>query len=66
MTTIKEIEKAVVSLPQEKYRQFRDWFLEHEWEEWDKQIQTDSESGKLDFLIQEAMNEKKQYRLRDL
>ena len=43
-----------------------EWFLEHDWEEWDKQIQTDSESGKLDFLVQEAMNEKKQGRLRDL
>jgi len=29
-------------------------------EKWDRQIETDSESGKLDFLIEEALSEKKQ------
>ncbi len=66
MTGITEIEKAVTSLPQEDYRQFREWFLARDWDEWDKQIQADSESGKLDFLVQEAMDEKKQGRLRDM
>ncbi|MFH0948643.1 MAG: hypothetical protein V1833_06590 [Elusimicrobiota bacterium] len=66
MTTIHGIEKDVVSLPQAKYRQFREWFFEYDWEEWTKQIQTDSNFGKMDFLIQEAMNEKKQCLLRNL
>ena len=58
MTRIEEIESAVSSLPVEEYRQFRDWFLERDWAQWDKQIQSDSESGKLDFLAKEAMEEK--------
>ena len=58
MTRIEEIESAVASLPVEEYRQFRDWFLERDWAQWDKQIQSDSESGKLDFLVKEAMEEK--------
>ena len=37
----------------------RDWFAERDWERWDKQIEKDSEAGKLDFLIKEALNEKK-------
>ncbi|MDZ7761739.1 MAG: hypothetical protein U5L00_15965 [Desulfovermiculus sp.] len=55
---IEEIKNTVVLLPVDKYRQFRDWFLEHDWEQWDKQIKADSGSGKLDFLIEEAMDEK--------
>ena len=66
MTRIEEIEKAVASLPVEEYRQFREWFLERDWAQWDKQIQADSESGKVDFLVKEAMNEKSQGKLRDL
>jgi hypothetical protein len=63
---IEEIKNAIVSLPTDEYRQFRDWFLELDWEQWDKQIQADSESGKLDFLVEEAMDEKSRGKLRDL
>ena len=66
MTRVEEIKNAVVSLQGEEYRQFRDWFLERDWEQWDKQIQADSESGKLDFLVKEAMKEKSRGKLRDL
>jgi hypothetical protein len=66
MTRIEEIEKAVASLPMEEYRQFREWFLERDWAQWDKQIEADSESGKLDFLVKEAMEEKNRGGLRDL
>jgi hypothetical protein len=66
MTRIEEIENAVVSLPAEEYRKFRQWFLERDWAQWDKQIQADSESGKLDFLVKEAMEEKNRGDLRNL
>ena len=66
MTRIEEIENAVTSLPVEEYRQFRNWFLERDWTQCDKQIQADSESGKLDFLVKEAMEEKGRGNLRDL
>ncbi|OQA14591.1 MAG: hypothetical protein BWY64_03183 [bacterium ADurb.Bin363] len=29
---------------------------EADWEQWDKQIEEDSKSGKLDFLIEQARN----------
>ena len=66
MTKVKEIETAVGSLPVEEYRQFRAWFLKRDWEAWDRQIETDSASGKLDFLLKEADEEKYQQRLRTL
>jgi hypothetical protein len=66
MTRIEEIESAVASLPVEEYRQFRDWFLERDWTQWDSQIQADSKSGKLEFLVKEAMEEKSHGKLRNL
>jgi hypothetical protein len=39
--------------------QFRRWFLDRDWEKWDCEIETDSENGKLDFLLQEAAEAKK-------
>ena len=66
MTRIEELEQAVAALPAEDYRRFREWFLERDWEQWDKQIHADSESGELDFLVKEAMDEKSRGKLRDL
>jgi len=66
MTTLREIENAVTLLPDEEYREFRQWFLEREWEQWDAQIESDSVSGKLDFLLEEATEARNGGRLRDL
>ncbi|MGA2062922.1 MAG: hypothetical protein ABSG67_20810 [Thermoguttaceae bacterium] len=64
MTSIEQIEQAVASLPLDEYRQFRNWFIERDWAAWDQQIEADSISGKLDFLMREAEEEKQQGRLR--
>jgi hypothetical protein len=50
MTKLEELEKATHGLPEEEYRQFRYWFLEEDWERWDRQIAENSRAGKLDFL----------------
>jgi len=59
MIKLEELEMAVVSLPEEEYNRFRRWFLERDWERWDKQIEEDSQAGKLDFLIEEALERSK-------
>jgi hypothetical protein len=66
MTRVEQLEEAVDSLPAEEYRQFRNWFFERDWAEWDRQIEADSAAGKLDFLFSEAEEEKRQGRLRPL
>jgi len=66
MITVEEIKKAIASLPEKEYVSLRKWFSEKDWEKWDKKIEKDSKAGKLDFLIEEALNEKKIGRLRDL
>lgn len=50
MHNVKELEEAVSSLPEEQYSQFRRWFLNQDWEKWDREIEKDSRDGKLDFL----------------
>jgi hypothetical protein len=58
MTKLEELETAIGDLPEEEYRQFRRWFLEKDWERWNRQIEEDSGAGKLDFLINEALDAK--------
>jgi hypothetical protein len=44
----------------------REWFAERDWEKWDKQIEVDSKSKKLDFLIKEARDEKEKGKLKEI
>lgn len=66
MSKVEELEKAIDALPEEEYAQLRKWFSEKDWQKWDRQIEADSQSGKLDFLVQEAFEAKKNNKLREL
>lgn len=59
MSKVVEIEKAIESLDNDEYAELRQWFTERDWTKWDRQIEKDSEAGKLDHLIKEAREEKK-------
>lgn len=63
MSTVEEIKSAILSLSREDYIYLCEWFSEKNWGQWDKEIERDSSSGKLDFLIEEAVAEKNQGRL---
>ena len=53
---VDEIKAAIEALSRDEYARLRRWFVEMDWESWDRQIELDSESGKLDFLLrQDAM-----------
>jgi hypothetical protein len=66
MASLKELEKTIADLPDEEYRQFRHWFLERDWERWDRQIIEDTRTGKLNFLVKEALDAKTENKLRGL
>jgi hypothetical protein len=66
MSTVEEIKEAIAALPKPDYIRLRRWFTENDWENWDKRIEADAMSGKLDFLIKEALDEKKQGMLKEL
>ena len=56
MQTIEQIKTAIKLLSLREYIQLKNWLLEKDWEKWDKKIIKDSKTGKLDFLIKEALN----------
>jgi len=66
MSKINAIREAIETLSDEEYAQLRQWFSERDWKKWDQEIEKDSKSGKLDFLIREAFDEKRRGKLKDL
>ena len=66
MSKVEEIKAVIESLSEEEYTRLRGWFSERDWKKWDRQIEVDSELGKLDFLINEALNEKAKGKLKKL
>ena len=66
MTTIADIQKAILSLPETDYIHLRQWFSELDWKKWDQQIEADSQDGKLDFLVAQALEAKSKGALMDL
>jgi len=66
MANVEEILSSIESLSKEDFGRLREWFYERDWERWDKEIESDSKSGKLDFLVKEALTEKAEGKLKEL
>ena len=63
MATIQEIKSAIGSLPHQEYMQLLEWIHDKDWSGWDNQFEMDVNSGKLDFLAKEALEQKKNNKL---
>jgi len=57
MGKIEKIEREIQGLSPEELAQFRAWFLEYDWANWDRQIERDAESGRLDDLAARALRD---------
>ena len=66
MTTIDEIERAVTELEPDELSRFRSWFLDFDSARWDREIESDAVSGRLDALADEALVEHRAGRTRRL
>ncbi len=66
MATVEEIQQAIISLPKGEYIRLVRWLREYDWEEWDREIEEDAASGKLDFLAEKALEAKAKGELRYL
>jgi len=66
MTKLERIESAVSDLSAEEFAELREWFLQRDWEKWDRQIEEDSAAGKLDVLLAEARDAKESGKLSSL
>ena len=66
MSDVKSIEKAIASLPPAELAEFRQWFAEFDAAAWDRQIEQDAQSGKLEQLASEALADFKSGGVREL
>ena len=65
MDRVEEIEAAIDSLTQEEYRRIVQWFRVRDQERWDDQLDSDSSTGRLDLVFNEAESESAQDLLRE-
>ena len=66
MLNLYEIKKEIEQLPKEQFDDLRQWLVQKDWYNWERQIINDSKKGKLNFLIEEAMEEKDKGQLQGL
>jgi hypothetical protein len=57
MTRVQALEEEIKKLSPEELGELRDWLLELDWEQWDRQIEKDAASGKLEKLFSRALAE---------
>ena len=57
MSTVQEIETAIQKLKPQEIHKVADWLQELREELWDKQIDADAKAGRLDKLMEEALED---------
>jgi hypothetical protein len=66
MIQVELLEQHIAELDDASFFKLRDWFVEFDQVRWDKQLEADSNAGKLDFLINAALAEHQAGNTRDL
>mgnify|MGYP001617223212 CR=1 FL=1 len=66
MSKVNDLKTEIEKLPREEFTELVRWLSEKDWERWDREIEADSQAGKLDFLVREALGEKAKGSLKDL
>ena len=64
--TIEDLEKAVAKLPPAQFAKFRAWFEEFDAARFDRKIERDAKAGKLDRLGDQAIDDFRKGRAREL
>jgi hypothetical protein len=57
MSTLEQIEAAILTLPSNDFNQLRQWLSNLDYERWDDQLEEDIADGKLEAFAQEAIAE---------
>ncbi|HVG33899.1 MAG TPA: hypothetical protein VM911_12500 [Pyrinomonadaceae bacterium] len=63
---IKEIESAIAQLPPAELAKLAEWFAEFQAQVWDRQLEQDVNSGRLDDLLKQAEQDFEQGRCEPL
>jgi len=65
MTKVESLEREVEQLAPEELPAFRAWFIERDWQAWDRELEQDVAAGRLDHLADEALAEYERARPRN-
>ena len=57
VSKIEQLEQQIQSLSEKELAEFRAWFQEFDWAMWDRQLERDVASGKLDKLGEKALRD---------
>lgn len=66
MSTVKEIESAILNLPRDEFRRLMGWVAELDQRRWDEQLERDVAAGRLDDLAAEAIADHEAGRTREV
>jgi hypothetical protein len=64
--TIEDIEQAIAKLPPDQLAKLRDWFEQFDGARFDQKIERDAKAGKLDRLADQAIEDFRKGRAREL
>ena len=64
--TVEDLEKAVAKLPPDQFAQFRAWFEAFDSAWFDQKIERDAKAGRLDRLADQAVEDFRNGRAREL
>lgn len=66
MSKVEKLKMEIETLPKEEFAELVRWLSEKDCDTWDREIEADSQAGKLDFLVREAQDAKTKRTLKDL
>jgi ABC-type phosphate transport system auxiliary subunit len=66
MTKLEKIERDIASLDKSDFKKLSDWIEAFKADQWDKQMESDVDAGRLDHFIATAKAEIASGKLRDL
>jgi hypothetical protein len=66
MTKLEAIEKQIQASSPAELAELRDWLLEREAEQWDREIERDAASGKLDELFEKSLSDHRAGKSREI
>lgn len=66
MSTLEQIEAAILTLPSDEFQKLKEWFFDLEYQHWDEQLEQDIADGKLEALAEEAISEFKAGHCREI
>ncbi|HQR43781.1 MAG TPA: hypothetical protein PLX97_13900 [Gemmatales bacterium] len=55
--SLKDIERAITQLPASELTELANWFQDYLDDEWDRELEQDVKSGKLDSMLRQAQTE---------